>query len=206
LQIHEPTVFLVRHGKTEFNNGDNSRLKGTEYDLPLTDEGHDEAGRAAEYLSDYPISSIHSSDMRRATETAGHISRSTGVPVSKDSRFDPWDVGYLAGHKRTDAQDRIEYYIKHPDKTVPEGEPYQDWHDRYEGGLLSEMKAAEKEPDKARVVVSHSCNAMAARAIVKGDDPEFYGEHSENPGGVIRIRKTGGQWRMTDVDLPGSGH
>ncbi len=66
------------------------------------------------------------------------------------------------------------------------------------------MKKAEQQPDKARVVVSHSCNAMANKSIVRGDDPQFYGEGGEKPGHVVKLEKRGGQWKMSDVDMAGA--
>ena len=202
--VNNPTVFLVRHGKTEFNQDSDaeSRLKGTKFDLPLTAEGHEEAKKAASVLADYPIADVKHSDMLRASQTARHISDAVGVESTKDTHFDPWDVGYLSGHTRADAERRIEYYINHPDKAVPEGEPYGDWHSEYEQGLTKEMKLSEGHPGKARVVVSHSCNAMATKAIVRGDDPQFYGEGGEKPGHITKLEKRGGQWQMSNMEIP----
>jgi alpha-ribazole phosphatase len=203
------TVFLVRHGKTSFNKGDDSesRLKGTSYDLPLTDEGHKEAEQAAQHLSQYPIGSIHHSDMLRAAQTATHIEKATGQSSSPDKRLDPWNVGYLAGQTRDDAKRRIEYYINNPHKTVPDGEPYEDFHSKFDDALTGAMKRASNDPDHAHVLVTHSCNAMAAKSIVKGDDPKFYGEQDDAPGHVMRIQKRGGQWRMSKEDIEGNrGH
>src|SRR5271165_1569524 len=204
--VNDPTVLLVRHGKTAFNKGGDteSRLKGTTYDLPLTDEGHKEAEQAAQHIAQYPVSSVKHSDMQRSSQTAKHIEAATGVNSEPDSSLDPWDVGYLAGHTRDDSKRRIEYYIKNAHKPVPDGESYSDWHDRYASGLASELRAAEKEPTKARVLVSHSCNAMATKSIIKGSDPEFYGETSEKPGGIVKLQKKGGKWNMSDVDLGSS--
>jgi probable phosphoglycerate mutase len=204
--VNEPTVFLLRHGATSFNkSGDSeSRLKGTTYDLPLTDEGHEEAKKAAQHVAQYPIASVKHSGMQRSAQTAQHIEDATGVKSQADDSLDPWDVGYLAGHTREDAQRRLEYYIHNAHKPVPEGESYSDWHDRYASGLASELKSAEKDPTKARVLVSHSCNAMATKSVIKGTDPEFYGESGEKPGGIVKLQKKGGQWKMSDVDL-GSG-
>lgn len=211
MELHEPTVFLIRHGATSFNSDSDteSRLKGTRFDLPLTDEGHDEAEKVAQWLKDVPVASIRHSDMLRASQTAKHLEKATGIESEVDQRFDPWDVGYLSGHTREDAKRRIEYYIRNSFKTIPEGEAYEDWLSEYEGALLAELKAAEKEHNsptyKARVIVSHSCNAMATDSIIKGDSPKFYGEQGEKPGGVVKIAKKAGKWRMADVDLSGPG-
>ena len=94
-EINNPTVFLVRHGKTEFNKGNDeeSRLKGTKFDLPLTDEGHEEAKKAAATIAGYPIASVRHSEMQRSAQTAKHIEDATGQKSTTDQHFDPWDVG-----------------------------------------------------------------------------------------------------------------
>lgn len=176
-------------------------MKGTTYDLPLTDEGHGDAQRAADYLGQLNIGSVKHSKMLRAEQTAKHVSGATGIDSRPAGFLDPLDVGYLAGQRRADAQRRIEYYIRNPHKQIPDGESYGEWHNRFADGLTSELKAAEREPAKARVLVTHSCNAMASKSVVEGEEPEFYGEHSEEPGGVKKLQKTGGRWRVSDVRL-----
>lgn len=203
-EIREPTVFIVRHGKTEFNlPGDESRLKGLKYDLPLTDKGHEEAESAAKHLAQFPIASLKSSLMLRAKQTARPIAKATGTEEAGESALDPWDVGYLSGQKRQDAKRRIEYYLQNDFKTVPGGERYRDWYERYADFLASELKKAGADPNKARILVTHSCNAMATKSAIRGTEPEFYGEHSEAPGGIIRLSKQGGQWRMNVEDQDG---
>ena len=211
MELHEPTVLLIRHGATKFNSDSDSesKLKGTRFDLPLTDEGHEEAERVAQWLKDVPVASIKHSDMLRSSQTAAHLEKAVGQKSEAVKWLDPWDVGYLSGHTREDAKRRLEYYIRNAFKTVPEGEAYQDWVDDYEQGLIRELKAAEKEHNsptyKARVIVSHSCNAMATDSIIKGDNPKFYGEQGEKPGGVVKLSKKAGKWRMADVDMSGPG-
>lgn len=206
LNLGDGTVLLVRHGKTEFNGGDGTepRLKGTKYDLPLTPEGVREAKKAAAYIATYPVSAIHHSAMLRASQTAKHLSDATGVQSIVAAHLDPLDVGFLSGWTRKMARSPLEFYIRNSHRVIPGSDnSYDDWYNRYETGLLSEMRKASDDPSKARVLVSHSCNAMAAKSIVKGDDHQFYGEHSETPGGVIIIRKSGGKWSMRDAGLDG---
>ncbi len=76
-ELNGPTVLFVRHGKTAFNQDTDSesRLKGTKYDLPLTDEGHEEAKKAAGVVSQYPVGSIRHSDMQRASQRHSTLNR-----------------------------------------------------------------------------------------------------------------------------------
>lgn len=201
-ELHNPTVLVVRHGATAFNRGsdETSRLKGTKYDLPLTDKGHEEAKRSADRIAQFPVAALRHSDMLRSAETAEHIERATGVKSQKDDGLDPWDVGYMAGQTRADAKRRIEYYIRNPQKTVPEGESYGSWYGGYEDSLAREMREAESKPLKARVLVTHSCNAAATPSIVDGEEPKFHSEHLEAPGAITKLEKRGGKWRMSALE------
>jgi len=211
-ELRDPTVFVVRHGATRFNSDsdEESRLKGTKFDLPLTDEGHEEAEVAAQWISQFDIGDLKHSDMLRSTETTRHIEKATGAKSEKAEGLDPWDVGYLSGHTRADAQRHIEYYIRNASKAVPEGEPYQDFFDAYADALAAELKAAERDHNsptfKPHVLVTHSCNVMATQAIIDGQDPKFHSETAgEKPGQITKLSKKAGKWKMADVDLSGPG-
>jgi broad specificity phosphatase PhoE len=205
-------VLIVRHPKTAFNKGDDehSRLKGTEYDLPITDEGrNDFLNKTIPTLLHFPIGSIRHSTMLRTEEPAKLLSQACGVKSVGDKRLDPWPVGYLGGMTRAAARARIEYYIKNPHKVIPGeyGAAYGPWFDSFEDLLAEEMKAAEKEKAsptfKARVLLTHSCDAAAVKSIIDQTGPQFHSEHSEEPGGVMKLEKKGGKWNVSDVDLGG---
>lgn len=201
-ELNNPTVLVVRHGATSFNQGTDakSRLKGTTYDLPLTDKGHEEAKRAADTVSKYPVGSVRHSAMLRSSQTARHVEDATGVKSEQDDGLDPWDIGYMAGLTREDAKRRVEYYIRNPHKVVPEGQSYGSWYDKYDSTLAREMRQAESTPLKARVLVTHSCNAAATPAIIEGAEPQFHSEQLEAPGAITKLEKRGGKWRMSALD------
>ena len=171
--------------------------------MPLTEEGHDEAKKAAGAVSQYPVGSIRHSDMQRASQAAQHIEHATGPKSQADKSLDPWDVGFFPVTRANMLNEESSTTLSTQAK-MPEGEAYGDWHSKYEDGLTCEIKKAAQQPDKARVVVSHSCNAMAKKSIVRGEDPQFYGEGGEKPGHVVKLEKRGGQWKMSDVDMAGA--
>lgn len=76
------TLFLVRHGETDWNRG--GRIQGS-VDIPLNDDGRDQArdaaGRLRGMLDDRtPV--VASSDLSRARETALIIAREFAVDVA----------------------------------------------------------------------------------------------------------------------------
>ena len=79
------SVFLVRHGETEYNR--TNRYMGRR-DEGLNDLGRQQAARAAARLAaEGPFDALLSSPLRRTLETAGHIERAVGLSVGFSIRF-----------------------------------------------------------------------------------------------------------------------
>jgi len=197
-QFEHPTVLLVRHGKTDFNKGEGGgRLKGTKYDLPLNQEGKNEAVQDAARLKKWDIASVEHSPMARSKQTADILGKATGNPPKSNDSLRPWDVGYLSGQKRTDASSRIGYYINHPSRKVPEGESYGDFYDNFTSGLSKKMAQAKKTPGKAHVLVTHSCNVLAGDAMVNDHRPTPHTGSMPDTGRILAVEKgPTGHWRM----------
>jgi broad specificity phosphatase PhoE len=71
-------LLLVRHGETQWNKEE--RFIGIS-DIPLNQEGRDQAVALAERLRDEPIEVIYSSEFQRALETAQVIARDHDLNV-----------------------------------------------------------------------------------------------------------------------------
>ena len=123
-------LILVRHGHTCLNvPGRDERLRGW-LDIPLDDQGLQEAADTAERLADHPVEAIYSSDLRRARQTAEVLRRRTGAPrvaTSKDLR--PWNLGVFCGQRVYDilpflnhgrAQRRVVLSVLRPLLAAPE--------------------------------------------------------------------------------------
>lgn len=61
-------VYLVRHGETNWNL--RGKIQGGGYDVPLNDNGREQAKKSALALRDIPLDVVASSSMARAKETA----------------------------------------------------------------------------------------------------------------------------------------
>ncbi len=88
------TLFLVRHGQTVMNRG--GRFQGRA-DAPLTELGEAQAGAAAEALAGCGATSIVSSPLLRAAQTAARIAPTLGVDVVLDERLIELDYGAWDG-------------------------------------------------------------------------------------------------------------
>ncbi|MES2978598.1 MAG: histidine phosphatase family protein [Pseudomonadota bacterium] len=71
-------IIAIRHGQTAWNA--ETRIQG-HLDIPLDEVGHGQAMRLGRALEGEAISTIYASDLTRAMETAGYVSRATGAPI-----------------------------------------------------------------------------------------------------------------------------
>lgn len=88
-------IILIRHGETEWNRL--HRFQGRS-DIPLNPKGNDQARALAWALKDETITAIYSSPLKRAMETALHISKFHPLtPLLQESGFMEMDLGDFEG-------------------------------------------------------------------------------------------------------------
>lgn len=88
-------VFIARHGETEFNR--KGMLQGRGIDAPLNVLGKSQAKHLAGYLTNYEASSIISSSLTRAWQTASFYEEKTDLTVQKNKDLDEMDFGDFEG-------------------------------------------------------------------------------------------------------------
>ena len=88
------TLVLLRHGQTAWNA--ERRAQG-HLDIELDDVGRAQARAAAAAISSLRPTALWSSDLRRASDTADEVARSTGLTVRLDKRLREFDVGERSG-------------------------------------------------------------------------------------------------------------
>ena len=98
------TLILVRHGYSVSN--DQKYFTGN-LDIHLTELGKRQAEKCAEYLKDFPIEFIYSSDLSRAMDTARPISRLLNLPVHPDSSLREINAGEWEGVPFTELEKRF---------------------------------------------------------------------------------------------------
>jgi len=200
-QFDVPTLLLVEHGSTEYTSDDESkdRIHGTKFDLPLTWEGHRQSADVAKKLSVFDIGSLRTSPQQRAKETADHISQATGQTPEVDEGLKPLDSGYLSGMTHEAAKRRIEYYVKNPDKQIPQGQSYGEWWDTASTRMAKRLKEVAADPDKGHVDVLHSSEIASMPAIVRGESPSVWTSRQiPGPGRISAVEKHGGRWKFVE--------
>ncbi|MBI5126917.1 histidine phosphatase family protein [Candidatus Roizmanbacteria bacterium] len=87
-------LYLVRHGQTEWNV---RKLIQGHRDIPLNEKGKEQARKLADELKAIKFDAIYSSDLKRASETAGLIASTKGLDVHISEDLRERDFGKFAG-------------------------------------------------------------------------------------------------------------
>jgi len=89
------SIIFLRHGQAK--NNVERILAGRTPGVPLTEKGRDQAQKAAEFLEHMNISTIYSSPIERAKDTAEIVGKHTSVDVRTDDRLIELDMGKFTG-------------------------------------------------------------------------------------------------------------
>ncbi len=115
-----PTIFLVRHGETDWNRS--GQIMG-EQPVPLNQQGLAQAHRLADLLKGRPIRAIYSSPVARARQTADILASTVEAPVTLNQGLTEIGVGQWEGLYWNDVAEEIirhDFYRK-PDQARPPG-------------------------------------------------------------------------------------
>jgi len=161
-------LILVRHGQSEWNLL-NQFCGWT--DAELTEQGRQEAKKAAELLKDITLHRAHTSDLKRAQKTLEIILENLGykdIPTKKHHAIKERDYGELTGMNKDQAREKFgeeqfKLYRRSWDIAPPKGESLKDTAQRaipyYEQEILKDLKEGHN------VIVSAHGNSL--RAIIK---------------------------------------
>lgn len=153
-----PKLILVRHGQSLWNLED--RFTGW-VDVPLTEQGREEARRAGKRLSGFDIHVAYTSGLTRAQETLRLITESMGVslPTIRDEALNERHYGDLQGlNKARTAEkygaDQVHIWRRSYDVPPPNGESLEMTAARtlpfFERCILGDIAQ-----DKNVIVVAH---------------------------------------------------
>lgn len=197
-----PTILLIRHAITPLN--EQHRIRAwADVDIDQ-DKGRDDTLKTAQQLQHLPISEIVSSDLTRAEQTSQILANQWFVPVSQDRSLRPWDLGKFMGMKFDDVKSEMERYIDNPRKTVPGGEKFQDFLDRWKDGLAGLAARAMQSPTGMIAAVTHSRNIEATRWMMQGstDTRQLAKADTVPPSGVMALQIQNG--KLSEVPFENS--
>jgi len=165
------TLFLARHGETEWNRI--GRWQG-KTDIPLSDVGRAQALTLANNLRHHSITRIYASDLSRARETAEIVATTLGVArVSFDQRLRERGFGCFEGLTREECAERHaeawQRYLADRRDTPRDAEPQDVVVARVVAGLTAVAELA--EPSDHVLVVSHGAAIRSFIHSITGAAP-----------------------------------
>jgi broad specificity phosphatase PhoE len=189
-------LILIRHGHTKLNvPGQEERLRGW-LDVPLSEQGLQEAEDTARIVAGFGIKAIYSSDLTRALQTSEIISRVVHAPITPTPELRPWNLGAFAGQLVHQLIPFLHLLSREPETVAPGGESWNQFYARYSNRLLSLMELAHKSKHNIAAVV-HVRNFLTAPTIVLGGDKtKVPVKGGPKTGSVYIIEKVGRQWQI----------
>jgi 2,3-bisphosphoglycerate-dependent phosphoglycerate mutase len=154
-------LILIRHGVTTWNL--EKRFQG-QMDTPLAPQGFEQAELTAEALAGEPVSSIYTSDLLRAQQTALPIAESMGLPLLAEISLRERHFGQFEGKTHAELEAfHAEDFAKWKSRDVSyafggSGESLTGFAKRVKAALAAVVKrsVAQTSGDlKAIVVVTH---------------------------------------------------
>lgn len=143
-------VYLVRHGETEWSG---ESIYSGRIDIPLTDNGREQAAQAAAELREAGVDRVYSSPLSRAMETAQAIADATGAPLRREHDLCEVDHGPIAGMSRDAAHERY-------------GDAFDAWREDPFGSPLEGMEPLERALERARGAVEKALAEAERPALV----------------------------------------
>ncbi len=160
-------LIIVRHGHSVTNAS--QRYTG-QLDVPLTEQGHEQAACVARYLAENEqIDAIYSSDLSRAMDTARPTATAFGLPVAPMRELRELHMGIFSGMLYSDVKrdhgELVKRRAKDPDVRCPEGESFADLFSRIDRAI-GEILAATK--GKTVAVFTHAGGVRCIDCIAEG--------------------------------------
>ncbi len=125
------SLMLLRHGQTPLSLERRFAGRG---DIPLTDEGHQQAAAAARRLASWEVDAVVSSPLRRCRDTAAYAAELLGLPIEIEERFVETDFGDWEAMTFSEAREcdpeGVDHWISDPWTGPPAGESFAEVADR----------------------------------------------------------------------------
>ena len=145
-------LLVIRHGESEADLMDVHEGRA---DFSLTERGHKQAEAMAQYVKDnYSITSIYCSPLKRAYQTAVHLSEATGIPLLPSDKLMEFNNGLIAGLERAVVHEKYPFVENLPiHAAVYEQESMLEFRFRADY-ILSEI-ISDTAPDATVAIITH---------------------------------------------------
>ena len=144
-QIGDSRIFLVRHGETNWNK--EGRFQG-QIDIPLNENGKNQARKTFEYLKNISLNKAFSSSMNRPYETAQII-----LQHKKDLKIEKIDSLVEISHGLWEG--KLESEIREEWPTL-----LKNWHDKPEEVIMPEGESIKDVSERSIEAFKNICSSQ----------------------------------------------
>ncbi|MEN9679951.1 MAG: hypothetical protein RLZ57_1080 [Actinomycetota bacterium] len=180
------TIYLIRHGETEFTAI--RRFSGSRLNPKLIDKGIEQAQAVAKYVKKLNPDVLIASPLIRTQETAEIISKEIGIPFETDESWKECDFGKWDGLTPEEVRnlygDNYETWIRSTSVPPIDGESYDDVAVRADLALAT---LVDKYPSKKVVVVTHNIMIRQCARLAIDGNPTSPSHVDILPGSVTSI-------------------
>jgi broad specificity phosphatase PhoE len=184
--MSQTRIFLIRHGATTLSAED--RFAGAT-DVPLSDEGRQQAGRLAERLAEIPVAAVYASPLGRTMETANILAAPHRIEVRKRDGLREISHGHWEQLTRQQVEDKF------PEEAASwEEDPFTFAPEGGESGLAVTARALPALIDIVRrhegspvIVVSHKATIRLLLSSLLGFDPRRYRDNLDQDPAALNI-------------------
>lgn len=181
-------IYIVRHGETIWNVS--GKTQGVQ-DVPLSDNGREQAKKLAERLKFECIEKIYCSDLQRAYETAHIIGKEIGkdlqpTPLLREVCFGKWEGLTIPNiHKFFPGQ--LDLWYNDPLFCAPEGESIHCVLGRVKK-FIAELVLSNTENIQGIMIVSHALLSKILILELMGMPTSYISQFKQSNAGLSIIR------------------
>ncbi len=192
-------IILVRHGQTPWNK--DKIFRGSR-DIPLNEQGREEARLAGEWLKGEAIQAAYCSPLSRARDTGEAIARHHGLEVAdlpglSDLCYVDWE-GLALSEVKVKYADLYRQWESAPHRVrFPNGETLDGVKER---ALAAVAEALHRHPDQTVLLAAHrAVNKVLICAFIGLDNSHFW-RIGQDTTAINRFDWTGGTWQIMGLN------
>ncbi len=192
-------IILVRHGQTPWNK--DKIFRGSR-DIPLNEQGREEARLAGEWLQGETIHAAYCSPLSRARDTGKAIARHHGLPVADlpgltDLCYGDWE-GLPLSAVQVQYADLYRQWEAAPHTVrFPHGETLDEVKER---SLAAVADVLRRHPQQTVLLAAHrAVNKVLIAAFIGLDNSHFW-RLGQDTTAVNRFAWTGGVWQLLGLN------
>ncbi len=192
-------IILVRHGQTPWNL--DKIFRGSR-DIPLNDQGREEARLAGEWLKGETIHAAYASPLSRARDTGEAIARHHGLPVSDLPGLTDLNYGDWEGMPLTEVKEKYADLYRQWE-TAPHTVrfPHGETLDEVKARALEAVEAVvSRHPGQVVLLAAHrAVNKVLIAAFIGLDNSHFW-RIGQDTTAINRFTRVGDTWHIMGVN------